>query len=413
VSIKSNTPLLVTVLLICTGFSILVSAQSIAKSDPDATESKTDSTKSDSKNAESDSETTKSDKKKKKSFDNKPIFEFEGLLMLDSSAADGLYSEDEERVYDNLVRRARIGVDVNMHEKLSLNLSAEAENGESKVELRKAALVFDYAKDGSIELGLIKQPFGLENNTSTRKIRTVERSMASNVFVPGKGHGVSWSITPKARYLSVGAFADPDDDNLMEFSGRAAVATIEEKRHVLQFGVSAVYRENDGQEYRVRDSGVFETGENFFKSGRYNTDHLVTVGLEAAWSKGPFLVQSEWFNQSLTLNSDEDGRDPDFSGGYLHLGYVFNDGRRKFKNGSFGNLSGDKRDRAVEFFTGVGYVDTIFEDKGDRAVETILGVNFQFNKHIRLAGQLQNINTTDDQGREDDGNGLIVRLIVQ
>ena len=357
--------------------------------------------------AQQDSDT----KKQAKSFAQKHKLEANGSLMLDLANVGGDLYTTSDRENEADVRRARIGFSGDISKRIDADITLDLNSDDAAVELHDLEIRYSHTKKHRVRLGLIKQPFGLENNTSSRKLATMERSMASRAFTPDRGYGIQYITTPDNQYLSVGAYADPDLDDVYDVSGRATYAPVNRKRSVLHFGLNAAHRENKSNRYRVRDSGVLQDGENFFRSGNYNPTEIRTLGIEAAWAVNSFVVQSEWFKQSLTLDSDESGN-PDFTGGYVTFSLALNDGRRKYKNGEFSKVSTGKKGNAIELVASIGEIDTVFTDRGDRAREYVVGANYRLNDNIRFQGQVQHLSVTQDDGDRDTGNSVLLRLQI-
>lgn len=333
-----------------------------------------------------------------------------GSLMLDLANVGGIYT-DGDRSDEADVRRARIGLSGDISKRLDAEITLDLDGDDSTVELHDAALRYSHAKNNSLKIGLIKQPFGLENSTSSRKLATMERSMAGGGFAPDRGYGISLSTSPGNHFLAIGAFADPDLDDVYDITGRATYAPVKNKQSVLHFGVNAAYRENKLNRYRIRDSGIVQDGENFFRSGNYNPEQINTLGLEAAWGVNSFSVQTEWFKQTLLLD-DTESSNPDFTGGYITFSLVLNQGRRKYKNGEFNKVSSGKKGPAVELVASIGELDTTFGDRGDQAKEFVIGANYRINDNIRFAGQLQHLATVEAEGEKDSGNSLLIRIQI-
>ncbi len=268
-----------------------------------------------------------------------PRFELEGLLMLDLSGVDGLYAVDADRYADSGVRRARLGAKGEVAPRWELGLEIDVEPEDGVVELHEASVGYRRSGDDELVLGLIKQPFGMENSSGSSRLRTLERSMATNAFAPDRGIGLVWEFDASSRHAGIGAFVDPEAREARGVAGRLTWAPIDAKRRVVHLGASAAYRDNAGAPYRIRDEGGLALGDNVVRSGRFAPDAVSTFGLEAGWARGSLSVQTEWFGQRLRPGNDEGADSPFFDGGYVQGSWVLGGGRRKYSKGRFGGSS--------------------------------------------------------------------------
>jgi phosphate-selective porin OprO/OprP len=100
----------------------------------------------------------------------------------------GLNDRDTASVADNFeLRRARIGLTGSINKDLQFEAVGNAVGGTTNF-IDTAFINYGYNKQGQIRLGRFKQPFSLEENTSSNNIDFMERSYI-NQMVPGKKLG--------------------------------------------------------------------------------------------------------------------------------------------------------------------------------------------------------------------------------
>ncbi len=331
--------------------------------------------------------------------------------MLDLAQAEGIYVSNDSSS-DVALRRVRLGINGDLDKRMSAEFSFDIDVEDSAVSLHEATLEYQWAKSLALQAGFFKQPFGLEGSTSSKHLRTLERSMASDAFVPERGVGVALSIEKTAHYLSIGAYRDREVEDVQYITARAVWSPMESKRNVLHLGASVSQRDNAGTEYRVSNSGNIATGENFLKSARFYPESITTLGVEGAWSKGSLLVQAEWFWQSLALSDTSGNAEPEFSGGYVQAGWIFDHGYRKYDGRRFGKIAGTKSRRALEFVAGIGTVDVRHAGLSDQAREATLGLNYQLTKTLSLGGQVQSVTALDNNVSLRSGEGVQFRMVA-
>ena len=336
------------------------------------------------------------------------------LLMLDASSVNGRYAGGGvERRHRASVRRARLGLEGEIGERAAFEIAVDLEPEDGEVELHELALGYRFAGGGELAAGFLKQPFGMENNTSSRRLRTLERSVATEAFVPDRAAGLLWEFAPDGGYLAAGAFVGPDADETREASARAVWIPVDEKRSVLHLGLGVAYRDNAGERYRVREDGGVDGGDDVVESARLAPESVATVGLEAAWARGSASVQAEWFGQRPSGGEGAEGDSPLFTGGYVQGGWVLGGGRRKYSDGRFGALAGGDLESPVELVAGVGLVDLVHDGRGDRARQYLLGANVELGDRVRVAGQVQHLEVEGADGVVDRGDAVLLRLQLE
>lgn len=296
-----------------------------------------------------------------------------GRLMYDynRSELNGVVDEDQ---FDD--RRARLYVKGNVNKdwgyKLQINL-----DGSGFEDLYVQYKGFGPA--AKVTVGNQRQPFGLQDQTSSNDISILERSALAELFAPGRSEGVVLSGDLGSNvYYGVGAFfEDVDEDDTGEelgFAGRITWAPVKTKTSLVHFGLAYL---DDGHE-----SDAF--------------------GLEAAAVSGPFHVQAEFDDGTI------DGNDVD--GFYLQAGYILTGETRPYKEGKFKRVKPDSKAGAWEIVAryedGDGNYSDIELGRTD-ASSVSVGVNYYANSNIRIG-----VNYTDgeDNLSDDDGNEFRVRL---
>lgn len=225
-----------------------------------------------------------------------------------------------------------------------------------------------------VTIGRHKEPFGLENQTSSKDISLLERSAATEQYAPGRNAGVQLSGKSNNNlFYAVGLYRDDaeDDESIAEtaLTGRVAYAPFNESGKVLHLGLS--YRAGEEDD---------------------------TYALEIAGVLGQFHAQAEYF--------DADEADEDSS--YAQIGYVISGTPRPYKNGAFKRVKptdGWGVEVALRAESGVGRYSDIGLDT-EEGEQLSLGLNLYPNSNVRLGLSYM---TGETDSSDNDGDEIRFR----
>ncbi len=296
-----------------------------------------------------------------------------GRLMYDynRSEKNGVVDEDQ---FDD--RRARIYFKGNINKdwgyKLQPNLSG---NGFEDLYIQYKG----WGKAAKVTIGNHRQPFGLQDQTSSNDISILERSAMAELFSPGRSEGLSvGGDLGNNIFYTVGAFFEDVDSNdegeELGVAGRVTWAPVKTKTSLVHLGVAYL---DDGHESDA-------------------------IGLEAATVSGPFHAQVEYNDGTINGN--------DVSGYYVQAGYVLTGESRPYKGGKFKRVKPSGKGGAWEvvarYEDGDGNFSDIELGRTD-ATSFAIGLNYYANNNIRIG-----VNYTDgeDNLSNDDGSEFRVRF---
>lgn len=257
-------------------------------------------------------------------------------------------------------RRARLRIQGDAFE--VMNYSAEfdfaASPGSTSVAAYKDVYVgvthLPYA--GNIRAGHFKEPFGLEQLTSSNYITFMERSSSDEgAIVPGRNLGVeifNWAENERATWR-IGCFAsDPTQADtppiwLNDFGGWALTMRATalpwydeatEGRGLFHLGAAYSYRDNGATRnaagvptpvaYRFRTRPEASLAPRVIDVSLSNVVDVQLFGAEAAFVYGPFSVQSEYYQAFAERTA---GSDPTFHGCYVQFGYFLTGEHRPYR----------------------------------------------------------------------------------
>lgn len=340
--------------------------------------------------------------------------EIGGVLMLDYSAFDGVYLNDDQNDVESDVelRRARVDLKHRMNDDWQAKLQINFDEEDSSSEIGDAYIRYSGLNGVNLTFGKMKEPFGLENQTSSKNITFLERSMATNAFAPGRNKGIEISGSPSAFTWSFGAYDvdldDDEDSNAYAATGRLTWAVFSSQEQTLHLGLAGSWRDLDGGEFEIDERSEVHSSEKIISSGDIETDTLQLVGLEAAWVNGPLSIQSEYMSTDIqAVDRSEDGT---FDGYYLQTSYFLTGESRRYKNGIFSKVKPMDTSGAWELTARYSVLNTRESSEGNKGETSTLGVNYYYDKNIRIMANLLHSEVEQEVDGEGDGNAISMRL---
>ena len=344
-----------------------------------------------------------------------------GRLMLDAA----YYDEDKTKLGDGTeVRRARLEAEGRLFHDWTYELGVDFAGGDSDV--KNAYIGYEGWWPASFKIGQFKEPFSLEEMTSSKYITFMERALP-NAFVPGRNIGIGahryWESLTAAGGLFGEAFdSDVEDegDEGWGVAGRLTYSPLHLETRAVHLGAAAEYRKpDDSDEIRFRTRP-----ESHVTSVRYaNTDDILEVdntvkyGLEAAGVWGPFSVQGEYIYTDVNRNSGFE--DVNFDGWYTFASWFLTGESRRYRarKGAFGRVKPQHRYGAWELAARYSTID--LNDgpvTGGKEENITLGLNWYINSQLRAMANYVIIDNDDDAddagdaGRNDDPKVFQLRL---
>jgi len=337
-----------------------------------------------------------------------------GRFMLDYDSFDGVHnaSNNGNSGSDSEIRRGRIFIKSAFNKNWETKLQINVDDKGNKDRFEDAYLKYKGLSIGTVTIGKHKEGFGLEELTSSKYISTVERSMMTNAFAPGRSYGVSVTGHKDKFNYSVGLFKlgqDQNDDQTYSFTARLAYAPIMEKNNLLHFGIAASTRDYSGNSYQISERAeVHLANDKPAQSIASDADKVSLLGLESAWVNGPLSLQVEY--QQASVSAVTGSTDADYSGYYIMGSYFFTGESRPYKKGAFSKIKPQSSDGAWELVLRKSNLDLVDNLSGTQTDNTTVGLNYYANASVRF---MFNYITTDVEGPnytgEKDGNAISLR----
>jgi phosphate-selective porin OprO/OprP len=253
-------------------------------------------------------------------------FKFGGRIMVDYS----LPSEDVTPMGANLFfRRARLEFSGTMFK--DWKYSAEFDMAENAVVAKDLFVTYTGFENQEILIGQFKQPWSLEELSSSKQLAFLERSLMNSAWTTAHRNGLGWRHFGSNHSLTVSAYGKESgvtnalptpttpQDEPISYGARFVWAPIRTDDGLLHIGIAMAEEEVEtgaGVRLRARpearvtngDTRLIDTGNIADATG------LSKLGLELAWMSGGLSVQGEY--QMVSVDSVTE-LDPEFSGYYV------------------------------------------------------------------------------------------------
>ena len=270
-----------------------------------------------------------------------------------------------------------------------------------------------------VTIGHFKEPFSLEDQTSSKQITFMERALPVDAFSPGRALGIGVDRNSKSWSLSAGVFAEavgdvPADEGNEGWglAARGTWALLRDERRSLHLGVAGEYRRPDSEDqvrYRVGPESHL-TSVSLVNTGQIDdVDYTRTLGLEAALVEGPFSLQGEFIHASVERDAGNPGLD--FDGWYLYGTWMLTGESRPYSasDGTFDPVIPRGKWGAWELGLRFSTLDLDDADiLGGEIDSTTLGLNWYISPRIRFMANYIRVDS-DRRGVSDDPDIFQIR----
>ncbi len=366
--------------------------------------------------AENDVKISMNPSPKIESADGHYSFQPFGRVHLDVTGFD---DDKKDHASNANFRRARLGFKGKLGE--DLKYKSEFDFAEEGVNLKEVSLTYTGLDTASIIVGHTKPSFGMEQETSSNTIQTIERSAPTNIFTRDheiglniKSGGENWSLAGGVFNEDAGN-EDTGEDEDITFDARGSVNILglanKETKHVLHLGAGVSHRRPTGTvQFAAKPAG---DGDNIIDTGALaSVDTVNLYGLEVATSVGPVSIQGEYF--MVDVDRSGGNRDVDLDGYYAQIGWFITGETRPYRGykGSFGRIKPTnpfslKNGQWGAWELVAHYENTDLNDvnagvTGGELKNTTLGINWHLSNHVRVMANIVDVNTDSNAVVADD-----------
>jgi phosphate-selective porin OprO/OprP len=245
-------------------------------------------------------------------------------------------------------RRARLFFEGTVYERLFFKAQYDFAGGDANFKDVYVGLK-GLGPVGKVQIGQFKEPFFLDEQTSSNYITFMERGLNS-AFFPDRNVGVmaTNSAAEKRFVWQLGVFRDTDDfgdafssfnktdwDTALRLSGLPLWS--DDGSRFVHLGAGYVHRfRGDTERYRQRPEA--HLADRFVDTGTLNARGADLFNGELAWVHGPLSFQGEYTH--ALVNRNEGGSNVDFWGAYAQVSYFLTGEHRVYEpgNGRFGRV---------------------------------------------------------------------------
>jgi len=319
------------------------------------------------------------------------------------------FIEDKNSLGDGVqLRRARLAIKTQLwgdwYAESDVDLSGEA------VAMKDAFVRYDalFHHTGYVRVGNFKEPFGLEEVTSSRNLIFLERSQGLDAFVPNRKMGLEFGHFAPSYRVAAGMFG-PDvsvyetesKDMTWNFTGRATWNGLRTDKSVLHLGAAGSWRQPDFASSAVRFRTRNEYHVNNYKY--VDTDNIYGVqryGMadgEAAYVNRRLRLQGECIG--VSVRREAPFQDLSFSGGYVCASFFLTGDSHPYdwQDAEFGKVLPKGRYGAWEIVTRFSSVDMTSHDvHGGRSTATTVGLNWYANVNVHVLADFVMMNNDED-----------------
>lgn len=311
---------------------------------------------------------------------------YEGDILLGFDNYDAFYGieDQEDRNGESYLRRFKVGAKYQLdnHWRFRLSVSASKKNDDEKVESEIDDFSFRYRNNafGTIQIGKMKEPFGFERLASVNDNLSLERSVISTAFAPGRSQGLLIQNLGKNYGWSAGLFESKGRyQNARAVTARSYFLPYESDSERVHLGLATSYRNHGGNVFQVRESGEVYSARNILRSAQFYADSSFIVGLEFLWQRGALLLSSEYMQQQVRQNI---GITWNYSGYYFQCSYLIN-GSRRYKKGELKSVKPESDFGAYELIARHSELDIRDNGLGSNSKISSFGLNYIYSRSLQ------------------------------
>jgi phosphate-selective porin OprO/OprP len=308
-----------------------------------------------------------------------------GRLHLDAVR----FSDNGDTESDADVRRARIELSGRIAKIVKFRADREFARGGG---WRNLWVGIEPVENFEVRGGNVIVPFSMEEIQSSNRSALMERSHVS-ALAPGFSLGGMASYSGKFFTVSAGYFGnaiDSEDNRGSErgkgFAGRVTAAPLLSKNGFVHLAAAIEHRDLDsGDEIRLSTKPGSQLAPLLLSTGLIvGGSKLKNFGAEAAFSRGPFLLQGQYVRSRIDRNLLGDLA---YDAWYSQASFVVT-GENYDYSRSTGTVAGvdvGKKGNAVELVARISGIDLQDDSlRAGRGRTYTVGANYYFNRNVRF-----------------------------
>jgi phosphate-selective porin OprO/OprP len=323
-----------------------------------------------------------------------------GRIMTDwtwISEDDGIKADVGEQEDGVEIRRARIYLEGLIYGNVQYKLQFDFSNADA--DIKDAYIALPDFPIAHLKMGHFKEPFGLEELTSSKYITFLERAFSSVDPARNAGFMLYDSIYDERMTWAAGIFKSTNDYGIIKddggYAGTGRVTGLpvyeDNGASLLHLGAAYSHRDPDNNLVRLRSKPEAHLPDYFLNTGFIPSDEVDIVGLESAWVSGPLSLQGEYAH--MDLDRTDGGSSVEFDLYYGQVSYFLTGEHRRYKK-SAGAFTRIKPHKNYGDEGGIGawevaarYSETDLSDgnvTGGEMENITAGLNWYLNPNTRI-----------------------------
>lgn len=321
---------------------------------------------------------------------------FGGRIQADYTFSSGSSVFDDSLDDGFEFRRARLFFSGKIYDKVHFKAQYDFTGGTA--DFKDVWVALDTGP-GQLRFGHFKEYFSLEEQTSSKYLAFLERSLPVEAFSPSRNSGIgfhgnsgdkiNWGIGYFYDADGFGVSGNGDNTNL---TGRIAYRPLYEdggKRMIHVGGAFSFKDRGTGESFRFRARPEAHFTTRFINTGSFGSDSATLAGVEVAG-----IFDRFWFAaEAMQMEVDSPAfNDPSFDGYYAQVGFFLTPDYRRFKTsaGAFDRQKpkttyGKDGIGAMELVLRVSNADLTSADiAGGEQDNTTVGFNWYLNPATRF-----------------------------
>lgn len=338
-------------------------------------------------------------------------WDFDVILAVEKPAAFNSLS-GQAPGWNTELRRAQAELTWETAQSWELEISGDYQTRDDEAEFEWKDISVTWQRDNAVglKIGQFLEPFGLERTTGYTRLSVTERSMATDIFAPGRSLGLSLFNQADWGTWAFGLFQEGrEKDDPRGASGRVTHGFKPGGEWQAQIGLSASHKLSRDSRLRVRNRAELYSGETVIRSPGYDFDRASTLGLEALGVYQSWTFSGEWFARQIRLETSDRVWQ---QGGYLQSSYLFNGERRRYRDNRLVRFKPQAGWGALEAVFRYSGVDLEEDGIGQKADIFLVGLNYYWKKRFQVRGNLLFPQVSGQTEQTDpSGNAFSLRFI--
>ena len=317
-----------------------------------------------------------------------------GVLNVEGAYLSGAYNNQTSELKYQL-RKAKLEVEQTFFDNFTSKIEV-AIDGEYQFSLSELSFNYQLFDEYTLSAGLLKNSVGLQNSTSSKKIKTMERSLVSDALIEDIGLALTLDFNIDDTYLFTSVFQSTENNeaNALGYSTRIA-QEIKLRDQQLQFGINADFRNYNNYVYQLNKKAELNLAKKNIDSDAVLLNSTRLISLDAALIHNKLTLQTELMSKSLDVNTLNFGTaQHTYEGFYVQGSYLFTGSAVKFKNGNYSKMKLAEKG-AFEIVSRYSLLN-IKATTNATFSNALVGLNYYVNSNFKVMSQVSVLNDADE-----------------